>query len=99
MRRMRPCTTARSFAMCSISPIPAKSLGGQRLPLGANRSWPEGEGVAEPYPSTRRTQSSAVRAPEVGEHDALMSLIEALDALTAIVSDPRNRPQPAFAIH
>src|SRR5262249_19155282 len=31
----------------------------------------EGEGLAEPYPSARRSQSSAVRAPEVGEHDAL----------------------------
>src|SRR5262249_14920936 len=30
-----------------------------------------GEGLAEPYPSARRSQSSAVRAPEVGEHDAL----------------------------
>ena len=46
-------------------------LGGQRLPLGADRGGPEGEGLAEPYPPARRTQSSAVRAPEVGEHDAL----------------------------
>ena len=29
------------------------------------------KGLAEPYPSARRSQSSAVRAPEVGEHDAL----------------------------
>ena len=46
-------------------------LGGQRLPLGADRGGPEGEGLAEPYPPARRTRSSAVRAPEVGEHDAL----------------------------
>src|SRR6478672_1371015 len=46
-------------------------LGGQRLPLGPDRGGPEGEGLAEPYPPARRTQSSAVRAPEVGEHDAL----------------------------
>src|SRR5712671_2372783 len=31
----------------------------------------EEKGLAEPYPPARRTQSSAVRAPEVGEHDAL----------------------------
>src|SRR5262249_10522877 len=31
---------------------------------------PEGEGLSEPYPPARRTQSSAVGAPEVGEHDA-----------------------------
>src|SRR5262249_27223288 len=31
----------------------------------------EGEGLAEPYPPARCTQSSAVRAPEVDEHDAL----------------------------
>src|SRR6516164_403806 len=35
------------------------------------RGEPEGEGLAEPYPPARCTQSSAVRAPEVGEHDAL----------------------------
>jgi hypothetical protein len=46
-------------------------LGGQRLPLGAGRGGPEGEGLAEPYPPARRTQSSAGRAPEVGQHDAL----------------------------
>ena len=46
-------------------------LGGQRLPLGADRGGPEGEGLAEPYPPARRAQSSAVGAPEVGEHDAL----------------------------
>src|SRR5262249_61018539 len=46
-------------------------MGGQRLPLGPDRVEPEGEGLAEPYPSARRSQSSAVRAPEVGEHDAL----------------------------
>src|SRR5262249_37867663 len=42
-----------------------------RIPLGPDRGEPEGEGLAEPYPSARRSQSSAVRAPEVGEHDAL----------------------------
>jgi hypothetical protein len=42
-----------------------------RLPLGADRSPPEGEGVAEPHPPARRTQPSAVRASEVSEHDAL----------------------------
>ena len=41
------------------------------LPLGPDRGEPEGEGLAEPYPPARRTQSSAVRAPEVGEHEAL----------------------------
>src|SRR5262249_30399605 len=46
-------------------------MGGQRLPLAADRGEPEGEGLAEPYPPARRSQSSAVRAPEVGEHDAL----------------------------
>src|SRR6266478_2875376 len=46
-------------------------LGGQRLPLGPDRGGPEGEGLAEPYPPARRTQSSAARAPEVGEHNAL----------------------------
>src|SRR5467141_2686656 len=46
-------------------------LGGQRLPLGRDRGGPEGEALAEPYPPACRTQSSAVRAPEVGEHDAL----------------------------
>src|SRR5436309_3421372 len=46
-------------------------LGGQRLPLGADRGRPESEGLAEPYPPARRTKSSAVGAPEVGEHDAL----------------------------
>src|SRR5262245_30794536 len=46
-------------------------MGGQRLPLEPDRGEPEGEGLAEPYPSARRSQSSAVRAPEVGEHDAL----------------------------
>src|SRR5262245_583941 len=45
--------------------------GGRRLPLGANRSPPEGEGLSEPYPPARRTQPPAVRAPEVGQHDAL----------------------------
>src|ERR1700716_2189363 len=40
-------------------------------PLGPDRGAPEGEGLAEPYPPARRAQSSAVRAPEVGEHDAL----------------------------
>jgi len=39
--------------------------------LGADRGGPEGEGLAKPYPPACRTQSSAVRAPEVGEHDAL----------------------------
>src|SRR5215470_1760315 len=48
-----------------------RGMGGQRLPLGPDRGEPEGEGLAEPYPSARRSQSSAVRAPEVGEHDAL----------------------------
>ena len=37
----------------------------------ADRGAPEGEGLAQPYPPARRTQSSAVRAPEVGQHDAL----------------------------
>src|SRR2546426_4106799 len=46
-------------------------LGGQRLPLGADRGRPESEGLAEPYPPARRTRSTAVGAPEVGEHDAL----------------------------
>src|SRR5262245_27511001 len=46
-------------------------MGGQRLPLEPDRGEPEGEGLAEPYPSARRSQSFAVRAPEVGEHDAL----------------------------
>src|SRR5499427_4979665 len=46
-------------------------MGGQRLPLGPDRGEPEGEGLAGPYPPARRSQSSAVRAPEVGEHDAL----------------------------
>src|ERR1700747_3683336 len=45
-------------------------LGGQRLPLGPDRGEPEGEGLAEPYPPACRSQSSAVRAPEVGKHDA-----------------------------
>jgi len=36
-----------------------------------DRGGPEGEGLTEPYPPARRTQSSADRAPEVGEHDAL----------------------------
>jgi hypothetical protein len=36
------------------------------------RGAPEGEGLAGPYPPARRTQQpSALRAPEVGEHDAL----------------------------
>src|SRR5262245_9445068 len=48
-----------------------RGVGGQRLPLGPDRGEPEGEGLAEPSPPARRTQSSAVRAPEVGEHDAL----------------------------
>src|SRR5215813_2909216 len=48
-----------------------RGMGGQRLPLEPDRGEPEGEGLAEPYPSARRSQSSAVRAPEVGEHDAL----------------------------
>src|SRR6516225_6792945 len=48
-----------------------RGMGGQRLPLGPDRGEPEGEGLAEPYPPARRSQSSAVRAPEVGEHDAL----------------------------
>src|SRR5262249_33193508 len=48
-----------------------RGVGRQRLPLGADRGEPEGEGLAEPYPPARCTQSSAVRAPEVGEHDAL----------------------------
>src|SRR6266481_7184078 len=48
-----------------------EGLGGQRLSLGADRGRPEGERLAEPYPPARRTKSSAVRAPEVGEHDAL----------------------------
>src|SRR5262249_17491567 len=47
-----------------------RGVGGQRLPLGADRGEPEGEGLAEPYPPARCTQSSAVRAPEVGEYDA-----------------------------
>src|SRR5258708_29898126 len=46
-------------------------LGGQRLPLGRDRGGPEGEALAEPHPPAGRTQSSAVRAPEDGEHDAL----------------------------
>jgi Transposase domain (DUF772)/Transposase DDE domain len=46
-------------------------LGGQRLPLGADRGGPEGEGLAEPYTPARRAQSSAVRAPEIGQHDPL----------------------------
>src|SRR6516225_10607457 len=48
-----------------------RGMGGPRLPLGPDRGEPEGEGLAEPYPPARRSQSSAVRAPEVGEHDAL----------------------------
>ena len=48
-----------------------KGVGGQRVPLGGDRGPPEGEGVSEPYPPARRTQPSAVRAPEVGQHDAL----------------------------
>src|SRR5246127_3374155 len=48
-----------------------RGVSGQRLPLGADRGEPEGEGLAEPYPPARRTKSSAVGAPEVGEHDAL----------------------------
>src|SRR5207245_10223402 len=48
-----------------------EGLGGQRVPRGPDRGGPEGEGLAEPYPPARRTQSSAVRAPEIGEHDAL----------------------------
>src|SRR6201993_507095 len=47
-----------------------RGVSGQRLPLGADRGEPEGEGLAEPYPPARRTKSSAVGAPEVGEHDA-----------------------------
>ena len=37
----------------------------------ADRGAPAGEGLAEPYPPACRSQSSAVRAPGVGEHDAL----------------------------
>src|SRR5246500_1341621 len=48
-----------------------RGVSGQRLPLGADRGEPEGEGLAEPYPPACRSQSSAIRAPEVGEHDAL----------------------------
>src|SRR5262249_37766714 len=48
-----------------------RGMGGQRLPLGPDRGEPEGEGLAGPYPPARCTQSSAVRAPEVGEHGAL----------------------------
>src|SRR5437016_9349817 len=70
MRRTRPCTTVRSWTMCSISPTPARRSG-RTAPLGPDRGGPEGEGLAEPYPPARRTQSTAVRAPEVGEHNAL----------------------------
>ena len=38
-------------------------VGRQRLPLGRDRGAPEGEGLEEPHPPARRTQSSAVRAP------------------------------------
>src|SRR5260221_70862 len=46
-------------------------LGGQRLPLGADLGGRRIIKKKEPNPPARRTQSSAVRAPEVGEHDAL----------------------------
>src|SRR6266704_5442875 len=72
MRRTRPCTTVREAGRCARSlQHRQEGLGGQRLPLGPDRGGPEGEGLAEPYPPARRTQSSAVRAPEIGEHDAL----------------------------
>ena len=35
--------------------------GSGRLPLGADRGGPDGEGLAEPYPPARRTRSTAVR--------------------------------------
>src|SRR5439155_507219 len=44
----------------------------QECPEGQGRALDE-EGLAEPYPPSRRTKSSAVGAPEVGEHDALES--------------------------
>src|SRR5262245_66253618 len=44
-------------------------VGGQRLPLGADRGPPEGEGVEEPYPAARSRTPCDVRAPEVGEHE------------------------------
>ena len=46
-------------------------VGGQRLPIVGERGALAGEGLAEPYPPACRSQSSAVRAPGVGEHDAL----------------------------
>src|SRR6266850_8031723 len=63
--------TSMTGGTLSTLPTWRWSLDGQRLPLGADRGGPKGEGLAEPYPPARRTQSSAVRAPEVGEHDAL----------------------------
>src|SRR6516165_11461699 len=71
MRRTHPCTTVRSWTSARSLQHRQGGLGGQRLPLGANRSPPEGEGLSEPYPPARRTQPPAVRAPEVGQHDAL----------------------------
>jgi hypothetical protein len=56
--------------MCSISPTRARGSG-RTAPTGADRGGPESEGLAEPYPPARRTRSTAVRAPEVGEYDAL----------------------------
>ena len=50
---------AGRWTMCSISPTPARGLGGQRLPLGPDRGGPESEGLAEPYPPARRAPPSA----------------------------------------
>src|SRR5947208_2442815 len=71
MRRTRPCTTVGSWTICSISPIPVRGSGRTAPTARCRLSGPEGEGLAEPYPSARRTKSSAVGAPEVGEHEAL----------------------------
>jgi hypothetical protein len=48
------------LADCTIGTLESsirkrQGLGGQRLPLSGDRSPPEGEGLAEPYPPARRT--------------------------------------------